>query len=108
MTWLQAAQGHASADRARSRVVRHASVVSLPFPDPAIAVSSRAEVFRSRLPSGWPPIELLKYVAHDELQRLEWGLEGRPVTGPWGERPDGRWYVAADETPADLRVAPAA
>jgi hypothetical protein len=64
-------------------VVRHASLVSLPFPEPAIAVPSRAEVFlgylgylrsrlvskpealpggelrRRRLPSGWTPIELL-------------------------------------------------
>jgi hypothetical protein len=96
--------------------------VSLPFPEPAIAVSSRAEVFlgyldyfrsrlvsklealpggelrRSRLPSGWTPIELLKHVAHDELRWLEWRFEGRPVADPWGEDRDGRWYVAADET----------
>src|ERR1700678_383370 len=82
------------ADRARSAVVLHASFVSLPFPEPAIAVSSRAEVLlgyldyfrsrlvsklealpggelrRSRLPSGWTPIELLKHVAHDELRWL--------------------------------------
>jgi hypothetical protein len=66
--------------------------VSLPFPEPANPVSSRAEVFlgylayfrsrlvsklealpsgelrRSRLASGWTPIELLKHVAHDELR----------------------------------------
>jgi uncharacterized damage-inducible protein DinB len=110
-------------------VVRHASLVSLPFPEPAIAVSSRAEVFlgyldyfrsrlvsklealpggelrRSRLPSGWTPIELLKHVAHDELRWLEWRFEGRPVADPWGDDRDGRWYVAADETLEELVAA---
>jgi Protein of unknown function (DUF664) len=110
-------------------VVRHASIVSLPFPEPAIAVPSRAEVFlgyldyfrsrlvsklealpggelrRSRLPSGWTPIELLKHLAHDELRWLEWRFEGRPVAGPWGEDRDGRWYVAPGETLEELVAA---
>jgi len=110
-------------------VVRHALFVSLPFPEPAIAVPSRAEVFlgyldyfrsrlvskleampggelrRSRLPSGWTPIELLKHVAHDELRWLEWRFEGRPVADPWGEDRDGRWYVAAGETLEELVAA---
>ena len=71
--------------------MRQARLMSLPFPEPAILVSSRTEVFlgyldyfrsrlrsklealpggelrRSRLPSGWTPIELLKHLAHDEL-----------------------------------------
>lgn len=34
------------------------------------------ELRRSRLPSGWTPIELLKHVAHDELRWLEWRFEG--------------------------------
>ena len=110
-------------------VVRHASLVSMPFPEPAIAVPSRAEVFlgyldyfrsrlvsklealpgdelrRSRLPSGWTPIELLKHLAHDELRWLEWRFEGRPVADPWGEDRDGRWYVAAGETLEELVAA---
>jgi uncharacterized damage-inducible protein DinB len=96
--------------------------VTLSFPEPAIPVSSRAEVFlgyldyfrsrlvaklealpagelrRSRLPSGWTPIELLKHVAYDELRWLEWRFEGRHVTSPWADDRDGRWYVASDET----------
>ena len=76
--------------------MRQARLMSLPFPEPAIPVSSRTEVFlgyldyfrsrllsklealpggelrRSRLPSGWTPIELLKHLAHDELRWLEW------------------------------------
>jgi Protein of unknown function (DUF664) len=71
--------------------------VSIPFPEPTTPVSSRAEVFltyldyfrsrlvsklealpggelrRSRLPSGWAPIELLKHLSYVELRWLEWG-----------------------------------
>lgn len=103
--------------------------MSLPFPEPAIAVSSRAEVFlgyvdyfrsrlvsklealpsgelrRSRLPSGWTPIELLKHVADDELRWLEWRFEGRDVGDPWADERDGRWHVAAGETLDELTAA---
>ena len=115
--------------RPAAGVVRHALFVSLPFPEPVIAVPSRAEVFlgyldyfrsrlvsklealpggelrRSRLPSGWTPIELLKHVAHDELRWLEWRFEGRPVADSWGEDRDGRWYVAPGETLEELVAA---
>jgi uncharacterized damage-inducible protein DinB len=93
-----------------------------PFPDPAIPISSRAEVFlgyldyfrsrlvsklealpgselrRSRLPSGWTPIELLNHLAYVELRWLEWGFEGRDVPEPWADSRDGRWHVAPGET----------
>jgi uncharacterized damage-inducible protein DinB len=103
--------------------------MSLPFPEPAIPVSSRTEVFlgyldyfrsrlvsklealpagelrRSRLPSGWTPIELLKHVAYDELRWLEWRFEGRHVGDPWADDRDGRWHVADDETLQELVAA---
>ena len=103
--------------------------MSLPFPEPAIPVSSRAEVFlgyldyfrsrlvsklealpagelrRSRLPSGWTPIELLKHVAYDELRWLEWRFEGRSAGDPWADNRDGRWYVAGEETLQELVAA---
>jgi uncharacterized damage-inducible protein DinB len=109
--------------------VRQACRVSLPFPEPSIPLSSRAEVFlgyldyfrsrlvsklealpagelrRSRLPSGWTPIELLKHLAQDELRWLEWRFAGRDVDGPWAEDRDGRWYVAAGETLEELVAA---
>lgn len=103
--------------------------MSLPFPSPTIAVSSRAEVFlgyleyfrdrlvskledlpdgelrASRLPSGWTPIELLKHLAYVELRWLEWGFEGRDVADPWGDRRNCSWFVAAGETLDELVAA---
>jgi len=96
------------------------------FPEPTIPASCRTEVFlryldyfrarvtaklealpaaewrRTRLPSGWTPLELLKHLRHVERRWLEWGFEGRDVGDPWADDVDGRWYVAADETPATL------
>jgi hypothetical protein len=103
--------------------------MSLPFPEPTSPAGSRAEVFlsyldyfrsvlvnkleglpeselrSSRLPSGWTPIELLKHLTQVELRWLEWGFEGRKVADPWADRRDGRWYVAPEESLADLLAA---
>ena len=100
--------------------------MSLPFPEPTDPAASRTEVFlryldyfrsvlvgkiqdlsdsdlrRSRLPSGWAPIELIKHLTYVELRWLEWGFEGSDITEPWGESRDDRWYVAPDETIADV------
>lgn len=96
--------------------------MSLPFPSPTDPARSRAEVLlryldyfrsvladkldglpddelrRSRLPSGWAPIELLKHLTYVEMRWLEWGFEGKSVDAPWADSRDGRWYVAPDET----------
>ena len=96
--------------------------MTVPFPEPTTPAGSRAEVFNryleyfrdrlaaklrglpeqelrhSRLLSGWTPIELLKHLTFVEMRWLEWGFEGRDVADPWGDRRDGRWYVAPDET----------
>ncbi|HYB17748.1 MAG TPA: DUF664 domain-containing protein [Streptosporangiaceae bacterium] len=96
------------------------------FPEPTIPADSRAEVFlryldyfrsrlagklealpaaelrRSRLPSGWTPLELVKHLRYVELRWLVWGFEGRDVGNPWGDRDGDRWHVAADETLASL------
>ena len=106
--------------------------VSQPFPEPTVPVASRADVLagyleyfrsrviekiegmtghelrRSRLPSGWTPIELLKHLTYDELRWLEWRFEGRDVADPWGDNRNGRdscWYVADEETFGDLVAA---
>jgi uncharacterized damage-inducible protein DinB len=87
--------------------------MTVPFPEPTAPACSRAEVFnryldffrdrlaaklrllpaeelcRSRGPSGWTPMQLLKHLTFVELRWLEWGFEGRDVPDPWGERWDG-------------------
>ncbi len=96
--------------------------MTIPFPSPTDPAGSRAEVFsryleffrdrvttkvralpegelrRSRLPSGWTPLELVKHLTYVELRWLVWGFEGREVPDPWGDQRDDRWCVAADET----------
>ena len=103
--------------------------MSLPFPEPTDPASSRAEVFlryldffrdrlvdkvtglpagevrRSRLPSGWTPIELLKHLRYVELRWLDWGFEGSDIAEPWADARDDRWYVAPGETVDELAAA---
>jgi hypothetical protein len=100
--------------------------VSEPFPEPTAPAASRTEVFlryldffrsgltakvevlpageqrRSRLPSGWTPLELVKHLRYVELRWLEWGFEGRDVGDPWGDREDDRWSVGPQENAATL------
>jgi uncharacterized damage-inducible protein DinB len=99
--------------------------VSRPFPEPTDSRESRSAVFvgyldyfravlvakvgelapadrsRSRLPSGWTPLELVKHLSYVERRWLEWGFEGADVDDPWGDARAGRWCVAPDE---DLSV----
>lgn len=94
----------------------------LPFPEPTDPRESTAEVFlgyleyfrsvvvakldgldddelqRSRLPSGWTPLELLKHLVHVERRWLVWGFEGQEVGDPWADQRDGRWHVGPDES----------
>jgi uncharacterized damage-inducible protein DinB len=103
--------------------------VNVPFPESTSVVESRAEVllgyldyFRSvlitklqtlpedelrssRLSTGWTPIELLKHLIQVEVRWLEWGFEGQDVAQPWADQRDGRWYVAPEETLAELVAA---
>jgi uncharacterized damage-inducible protein DinB len=103
--------------------------MTVPFPEPTVPFASRAEVFlgyldyfrsrmitklealpagelrRSRLPSGWTPIELGSHLAHVELRWVEWGFEGRDVADPWGDERDDRWFVPADRAVADVVAA---
>jgi uncharacterized damage-inducible protein DinB len=96
--------------------------MSVPFPEPTAPAGSRAELFlryldyfrdsvavklrelpegelrRSRLPSGWTPVGLLKHLTYVETRWFEWGFAGRAVAEPWGDRRDDRWYVAPEES----------
>ncbi len=100
--------------------------MTTPFPEPTLPVASRAEVFTgyldyfrsrlvsklrslpeaelraSRLPSGWPPIALIKHLRYVERRWLEWGFAGMPVPDPWGDEQDGRWHVGPGESLDDL------
>jgi uncharacterized damage-inducible protein DinB len=102
------------------------AAISAPFPEPTTLAGSRAEVFlryldyfrsrladklealpaaelrRSRLPSGWTPLELAKHLRYVELRWLEWGFEGRAVPNPWADETGGRWAVEPGETLASL------
>jgi len=101
----------------------------MPFPSPTVPAAARAEVFlryldyfresvlgkvtalagdelrRSRLPSGWTPLELLKHLRYVELRWIEWGFQGCDVEDPWGDRRGDRWYVGPEETREDLVAA---
>lgn len=58
------------------------------------------ELRRSRLPSGWTPLELLKHLTFVERRWLCWGFLAEQVDDPWGDSggdPDGRWQVRGDE-----------
>jgi Protein of unknown function (DUF664) len=61
-----------------------------------------AELSRSRLPSGWTPLELLKHLRYDEARWLEWRFEGRDIGDPWAEGFGDRWHIGPGETLASL------
>ncbi|MGH1564873.1 DinB family protein [Mumia sp. DW29H23] len=60
---------------------------------------------RSRVPSGWTPLGLLKHLTAVERRWLEWGFLGVQVDDPWGDQQPGTegWFVADDESYAVLR-----
>lgn len=70
-----------------------------------VSALSEDEARRSRLASGWTPLELIKHLRYVELRWIEWGFEGRDVGEPWGDRRDDRWHVSARETREELAAA---
>ena len=62
-----------------------------------VATLPEDEVRRSRLASGWTPLELLKHLRYVELRWIEWGFQGRDVGDPWGDRRADRWHVEPRE-----------
>ena len=99
---------------------------TLPFPEPTLPAGSQSEVLlryldyfrsrvieridqlpepelrRSRLVSGWTPLELVKHLTFVEMRWLEWGFAGRTVENPWGDNRGDRWFVPESETRSDL------
>ena len=104
----------------------HTGRVTVPFPEPTTPTASRTETLlwyidylrarvvskieglpdtelrRSRLPSGWTPIELLKHLTFVEMRWLEWRFGGHEVADPWGDQRDGNWHVADGESVEEL------
>ena len=100
--------------------------MQIPFPEPTAPTGSRAEVLlgyldyfravladkvrglnetelrRSRLPSGWTPLQLVRHLTFVERRWLVWGFEGRDVSDPWGDGRDDRWYVEPDASLDDV------
>lgn len=66
---------------------------------------AEAELRASRVPSGWTSLELVKHLTYVERRWLEWGFSGLDVGDPWGDHRDGRWYVDAGESSADVLAA---
>lgn len=62
------------------------------------------ELRRSRLPSGWTVLELLKHLRYVEVRWIEWGFQGRSVE-PWRDRRGDRWHVGSVETCDELITA---
>jgi len=76
-----------------------------------VLMLSEAERRRTRLPSGWTPIELLSHVLHMEQRWFVWGFLCEEVAEPWGDwtvddpwnaGADGRWHVPDQVTAEDL------
>lgn len=80
-------------DYFRGRVIE--KVLSLPA----------EELRRSRLSSGWTPLELLVHLRHVENRWLVWGFLGEVVADPWGDQRQGRWHVAEGASAAQLTAA---
>jgi uncharacterized damage-inducible protein DinB len=67
-----------------------------------VAALDDEEVRRTRLPSGWTPLELLSHLAHMERRWFLWGFLGEDVGDPWGEQRDDTWHVPDDVTVDEL------
>lgn len=122
-----AARSAAGADGGRGVITAGSSHNSqVQFPGPTSAAASRAAVFltyldyyrtviiekvaalagedvgRSRLPSGWNPLELLQHLTYVERRWLEWGFEDPSLPDPGGDQLDGRWHVPPERSLDDI------
>ncbi|GLY70832.1 DUF664 domain-containing protein [Amycolatopsis taiwanensis] len=50
-----------------------------------LAGLSEAELRRTRVPSGWVPLGLLKHLGYVELRWLRWGFAVEQVDDPWAD-----------------------
>lgn len=63
----------------------------------------QTELRRTRLPSGWTPLELLHHLTHVERRWLVWGFQGEQVPEPWADADaDDRWRVPEGMTAEEV------
>lgn len=67
---------------------------------------SDEELRRSRLPSGWSPLSMLKHLAYVELRWLRWGFAAETIAEPRADRVDetGDFLLGPDETFEEIRT----
>ena len=79
----------------------------------AVLRMAEVERRRTRLPSGWTPLELLSHVLHMEQRWFVWGFLGEHVEEPWGDwtvdepwdsELGGRWCVPDEVSAEELVV----
>lgn len=71
-----------------------------------VAGLSDDDLRRSRLPSGWTPIQLVKHLTFMERRWFRWGFLAEPVEEPFGDEDNaGNWLVDSHEPVADLLAA---
>ena len=58
---------------------------------------------RTRVPSGWTPLELLNHLGFMERRWFVWGFLGEEVERPWDDSRGHRWYLDP-QTGADVVV----
>lgn len=64
---------------------------------------SEEELRRSRVPSGWSPLELVRHLTYVERRWLVWGFEAEQVPDPWGDADeDDRWRVPEGMTSEEV------
>ena len=56
-----------------------------------------AELHRSRVPSGWTPLQLINHLTHVERRWMQWGFMGEHLDDPWADERDGRWHASAGD-----------
>ncbi|MGH3445758.1 MAG: DUF664 domain-containing protein [Nocardioidaceae bacterium] len=67
-----------------------------------VAALAADEQRRTRLPSGWTPLELLNHLAFMERRWFVWGFLGEHLDDPWGDDVDDRWQVADERNLDDV------
>jgi Protein of unknown function (DUF664) len=64
----------------------------------------RADLTRSRVPSGWTPSGLVHHLVNVERRWLVWGFLGEQVADPWRDADEDGGWVTLHASVAELRL----